>query len=131
MRDYARQQTAILLRRLAFQLSRAIKQGDPAAIHDLRVSIRRLSRCLRVFAQFFPDRSWKKIRRELAGLTDLASGVRDRDITLEFLAGVPRPRAAAARIESERRKLRRDLTLELRLWRSRGFSRKWRRKLEL
>ncbi len=131
MREYARQQTAVLLRRFAYQLNRAMKQGDARAVHDLRVASRRLSRALRVFAQFFPDGAWKKIRRELGELMDLASGVRDRDIALEFLAGVPRAGGAVESIESELRGLRRELTLELRRWRARGFSRKWRRKLGL
>ena len=47
MREYARLHTAILLRRLAYQLTRAAKSADPESIHDLRVSIRRLSGCLR------------------------------------------------------------------------------------
>jgi hypothetical protein len=70
MRDYARQQTAILLRRLAYQLNRAARNGDADSIHDLRIAIRRLSRCLRVFAPFFPADSWKKIRRRLAELME-------------------------------------------------------------
>jgi len=131
MGEYARQQTAILLGRLAFQLNRAMKEGDATAVHDLRVAIRRLSRALRVFAQCFPDGSWKKIRRELGELMDLASGVRDRDIALEFLASVRSSGGAVARIESDRRNLRRELAAELRRWRARGFSRKWRRRLGL
>ena len=63
MRDYALAQTAILLRRLAFQANRAARTGDADAVHDLRVAIRRLSRCLRTFAQFYPDNSWKRMRR--------------------------------------------------------------------
>src|ERR1039457_5426985 len=63
MRDYARLQTATLLRRMAFQLNRAERHTDPDSVHNLRVSIRRLSRCLRTFAPLYPDRYWKKIRR--------------------------------------------------------------------
>ena len=47
MRDYVHRQTSILLRRFGMQVTRAARDGDPDAIHDLRVSIRRLSRCLR------------------------------------------------------------------------------------
>src|ERR1017187_6125566 len=97
MHDYACLETAILLRRLAYQSNRAARDGDADSIHDLRVAIRRLSRCLRVFAPFFPVGSWKKIRRQLAGLMKATGEVRDRDIALQLLAEARvSPRAATA-----------------------------------
>jgi CHAD domain-containing protein len=133
MREYARLQTSILLRRLAFQVNRAATSGHADSIHDLRVAIRRLSRCLRAFSQFFPGREWKKIRRQLRGLMQAAGAVRDRDIALELLAeaGVSRRAAVAMRLEAERRSAGRDLRLEIRRWESNDFSRKWRTRLEL
>ena len=86
MREYAHEQTAILLRRLAMQINRAARSGDPDAVHDLRVAIRRLSRCLRVFAQFYPGQGWKKMRRRLKDLLDACGAVRDRDIALDLLS---------------------------------------------
>ena len=131
MRDYARLQTAILLRRLAYQLNRAT--GDAESIHDLRVAIRRLSRCLHVFAPFFPGDSRKKVRRQLTELMEAAGRVRDRDIALQLLAeaGLPPRAAIATRLAAERRKASRDLLLEIRRWKGRSFSRKWRSRLEL
>ena len=128
MREFVRLQTAILLRRFAYQVNRAAGSGDAESIHDLRVAIRRLSRCLRVFSQFYPDGSGKKIRRELADLRDLAGAVRDRHIALDLLAAAGiSPRAAiVARLEAERRKHGNELLLEVRRWKGRGFSRKWR-----
>jgi len=133
MRDYARLQTAILLRRFAFQVNRAARSGDAESIHDLRVAVRRLSRCLRVFSQFYPDPSWKRIRRQLAELMETAGTVRDRDIALELLAaaGLPRRAAIVARLQAERRQAAADLLLEIRRWKSRDLSRKWRSRLEL
>jgi CHAD domain-containing protein len=134
MREYVRLQTAMLLRRLAYQVSRSARSGkDADAIHDLRVAIRRLSRCLRVFADFYPDDSWKKIRKELAELMRSAGRVRDRDIALALLAeaGVERRAAIAARLETERKQAARDLQLETRRWKRGSFSRKWRGALEL
>ena len=52
MQEYAVLQTAILLRRLAFQVNRAAKSGEAEAIHDLRVAIRRFSRALRALRSF-------------------------------------------------------------------------------
>jgi len=133
MRDYARLQTAILLRRLAYQLNRAARNGDADSIHDLRIAIRRLSRCLRVFAPFFPGDSCKKIRRRLATLMEATGRVRDRDIALQLLAeaGIPPRAAIAARLAAERRKASHELLLEIRRWKRRSFSRKWRSRLEL
>ena len=133
MRDYARLQTAILLRRLAYQLNRAARNADADSIHDLRVAIRRLSRCLRVFAPFYPGDSRKKIRRQLAELMQAAGQVRDRDIALQLLAeaGIPPRATVATRLAAERRKASRELLLEIRRWKARSFSRKWRSRLEL
>ncbi|MGA2267351.1 MAG: CHAD domain-containing protein [Bryobacteraceae bacterium] len=133
MREHARLQTAILLRRLAYQLNRAAHSGDADSIHDLRVAIRRFSRCLRTFSRFFPAGSWKKIRRRLAALMKATGSVRDRDIALQLLAeaGISRRAAIAARLAAERRKVGHELLLEIRRWKSRSFSRKWRSRLEL
>jgi CHAD domain-containing protein len=134
MREHVRAQTAMLLRRLAFQVSRAAESGqDAEAVHDLRVSIRRLSRCLRVFSAFYPGRSWKRIRRELAGMMQLAGAVRDRDIALLSIAeaGPARRGAVVARLETERKEAAMELMSGARLWKRSSFSRKWRGMLEL
>jgi CHAD domain-containing protein len=133
MRDYARLQTAILLRRLAYQLNRAARSGDAESIHDLRVAVRRLSRCLRVFAPFYPGETHKKIRRQLAELMAATGRVRDRDIALQLIAeaGIPPRAAIATRLAAERRKASHELLLEIRRWKVRSFSRKWRSRLEL
>jgi CHAD domain-containing protein len=118
---------------MAFQLNRAERHTDADSVHDLRVSIRRLSRCLRTFAPLYPDRYWKKIRRELAALMESAGAVRDRDISIELLgqAGISRRAAVISRLGSERRRAARDLALQIRRWKSHDTSRKWRSRLEL
>ncbi len=133
MREHARLQTAVLLRRFAFQLNRTTKAGDADSIHDLRVSIRRLSRCLREFSQFYTGKSWKKLRRRLSELMDLAGAVRDVDIALKMLdeAGISRRAAIVTRLEAERVKASRDLEREAQRWKSRSFSRRWRAELGL
>ena len=133
MREYVRVQTRILLRSLASQVNRTARTGDAGAIHDLRVAIRRLSRCLRVFAQFYPGRSWKQMRRRLADLMDACGSVRDRDIAIGLLetAGVPAASPLVRRLDEERRAANRELRRELRRWKDRGFRRQWRARLEL
>jgi CHAD domain-containing protein len=132
MRDYALEQTAILLRRFAFQVNRS-KSPDPDTIHDLRVSIRRLSRCLRVFSQFYPDSSWKRIRKELKSLMEVAGAARDCDIALELLkeAGVSQRAGIIVSLSAERAHAARELAHEVERLSKRNFSRKWRARLGL
>ena len=133
MREYVRLRTGILLRRLASHVNRTARSGDADAIHDLRVAIRRLSRCLRVFAQFYPGRSWKQMRRRLADLMDACGSVRDRDIAIELLekAGVPAASALVRQLDAERRAADEELRRELRRWKDRGFRRQCWARLEL
>jgi CHAD domain-containing protein len=133
MREFARQQTALLLDRLAAAVHRAARDADADSIHDVRVALRRLSRCLRVFAPFYPVGSWKKIRRRISGLMAAAGAVRDCDIAMELAAqaGVSSRSALLAHIAAERRKAGRDLLLEVRRWKSRDYARRWRSRLEL
>jgi CHAD domain-containing protein len=133
MREYVRSQTATLLRRLALEINRAATKGDPDAVHDLRVAIRRLSRCLRAFAQFYPGNSWKKMRRRLAGLMDACGAVRDRDIAIELVekAGLPPESPLIRRLENERAGLERELVAELRRWKGSAVSVKWKSQLGL
>ena len=133
MRDYVRQQTALLMNRLSIAVNRAARDGDEQAIHDIRVAMRRLSRCLKVFAAFYPDGSWRKIRRRIAGLMTAAGAVRDCDIAIELAirAGVPRRSAVVLQLAAHRRKTGRDLLLEVRRWKQRNYARQWHSRLEL
>jgi CHAD domain-containing protein len=133
MRDHVKLQTAILLRRLAYVLGHAAKSGNEGAIRDLPVAIGRFSNCLRVFAQFYPRHEAKRIRHRLDRLMEMAGGLRDLDVTLDLLGrgGMPPRAALAARLREERRKSSNRLLREIRLWKNRDFSRKWRSRLDL
>jgi CHAD domain-containing protein len=133
MRDYVRQQTALLLHRLAEAFERAAREADADAIHDVRVAMRRLSRCLRVFAPFYPPGSWKKIRRRIRTLMTAAGAVRDCDIAIEMAghAGLKRQSVLVSHIAAQRRAAVRDLLLEIRRWKHRDYPRRWRARLEL
>jgi len=133
MRDLVKLQTAILLRRFAYEVGHAAKSQNTDAVHDLRIAIRRLDNCLRLFALFYPRHSAKRIRRRLDGLVQLAGAIRDFDVALDLLAkGGMSPRSLlAARLREERRKTSHRLARELRLWKTLAFSRKWRSRLDL
>jgi len=97
----------------------------------LRVVIRRLKRCIGVFSQFYPGKSWKKLRDQLTKLMAKAAAVRDLDIALGLLAeaGVSPRSAILARLRATREKRGRALVRESEPWKKRLHH--WNRKLEL
>jgi len=134
MREYVRSQTAVLVRRLAYQVVRSSKEGsNPDSVHDLRVAIRRLRRCLQVFRQFFPGGPRKKIRRRLSELMQAAGGVRDLDIAIELVstAGLEKGPDLTVRLTEDRARQNQELMQEIRRLKMQGFSKKWRNQLDL
>jgi CHAD domain-containing protein len=133
MRDLAAGETSTLLRRLAFQANRTARRSDAGAVHDLRVSTRRLAQCLRIFGQFFPREKGKKLQHRLSTVMDLASAVRDRDIAMELLvaARIPSGSALVQALSQERAGAERSLAATLERWSRRGFQKKWHSRLEL
>lgn len=125
---FAGAQASRLLGKLAFQVRHAAKHPNEEAIHDLRVSIRRLSQCLREFRQFFPKRKVKKMLKELGKVMDLAAEMRNRDIAMELIGkdGATAGPEILASLRDERELARRELTRALVKWRRHDFSRKWR-----
>lgn len=130
IRDYAMEQVNHLLTKLAFEVHRAAKHPGPEEIHDLRVSIRRFSQGLSVFRDFFPAWEIKKVETRLKRMMRVTSQIRDRDITLEFLAG-SKPTVLIRRFERERAVYEREFSEMLRRWSARDFSVKWRNGLSL
>lgn len=130
MREYALDQMNRLLTRLAFQVHRASKVPGPEQIHDVRVSIRRFSQGLLLFADFFPPGDVKKITRRLKRMLRLTSQLRDRDIALEFLSGLKETKHRP-RLVKERLTLQREFSEMGRRWNARDFSAKWRSGLSL
>jgi CHAD domain-containing protein len=130
LHDYSVEQMNRLLTTLAFQVHRAAKKPGPGEIHDLRVSIRRFTQGLKLFSAFFPKFEVKKIRRMLKSLMRLTSSIRDRDITLEFLAERQHT-THRSRLEKERGAYQRKFAEMLRRWSARDFSAQWRNGLSL
>lgn len=135
MHDYAIEQMNRLLTTVAFQVHRAAKKPGPEEIHDLRVSIRRFSQGLELFAAFFPKWEVKKIHRMLKRMMRLTSSIRDRDITLEFLAysqHTSSPHTThRTRLARERSTYQRQFAEMVRRWSARDYSAKWRNGLSL
>jgi len=131
--EYARAQTEALLERLAWQVSHTAKRCDPESIHDLRVEVRHLTNCLRVFKQFFAKSERKEIRYQLQALRKLAGEVRNRDIALEVLASIlaAQDEDLTTQLAKERKQAEGELVKALHRWTRRNLFRKWRGKLEL
>ncbi len=130
IQDYAVEQMNHLLTTLAYQVHRAAAKPGPDEIHDLRVSVRRFSQGLELFGDFFPKWEVKKIRRVLKRMMSLTSDIRDRDITLDFLAEVGHA-PHRPRVEKERVAYQRQFAEMLRRWSAKDFSAKWRNGLSL
>ncbi len=133
MRQYVVEQTAARLGRFAYQVARTSQLLDAEAIHDLRVSIRRFSQCLRVFADFYPRGKPKKVRRYLRQVMALAAEVRNQDIAQELAAraGVAAGATLTQSLRRRRVQAQAALLAALKDWTRRDLSRKWRAQLEL
>jgi len=130
IRDYAIEQMNLLLTRLAFQVHRAAQMPGPDEVHDVRVSIRRFSQGLLIFADLLPPAEVKKIRKRLKGMMQVTSQIRNRDIALEFLIQ-KKHTAHLARFRKERADYQRQFLDLARRWSARDFSAKWRNRLLL
>ena len=109
------------------------KSADIEAVHDLRVSIRRLVSCLKAFPEFFSSAGKRKVRRRLREIMALAGEVRDRDIAIELgrQAGLPEGSELLAKLAGERTEAARRLRLLLKHSVKRSMTDKWRDRLGL
>jgi CHAD domain-containing protein len=86
---YAFQETKLRLKRFSKNLRRAAKHPeDPEAIHDLRVSIRRVVQAFKTFRELLDPSPVKKLRRRLHEVMDLCAAVRNCDVGLVLLEQV-------------------------------------------
>jgi CHAD domain-containing protein len=126
---YAERAARERLRTLAANLSRAAGSPEDAdAIHDLRVSIRRFSQCLRVFQDLFDTGYRRKMRQRLKKLMTLCGAARNCHIAIEVLEAAQAPATGAVkrRLRRRQRRAESDLAEELKRWESRGTVRSWR-----
>ena len=130
IRDFALDQMNHLLTRMTFEIHRAAKTPGPEEIHDVRVSIRRFSQALLLFDDLFPRWEVKKIKRRLKRMMRLTSEIRNRDITLEYLASVKQTRHRP-RLVKQRLALQKEFAQMVARWSAREFSANWRIGLSL
>lgn len=116
LRAYAADQVARLFEKFTAEIARTVKQCDPDAVHDLRVSIRRLNQGLRVFRSFYPRREMKPLRKQLKRIMRFAGATRDTDIAVEFCVkhGISKESDLSVRLAVQRNSAARDLLAALR-----------------
>ena len=133
LRRLAKAQVAARLRVFSANLRRASKAPEnPDVIHDLRVSIRRLTQFLTTFASCFDQAAADKIHSRLRKLMDRCGEARNQDIALEILRRCGLENHPAARELLNRRKdAAKALDHHLKRWHKGEFSRRWKRKLKL
>ena len=130
---FARQQANRLLTGLGHRIGRARRSATPAAVHDLRVAIRRFLQVLNTLEPAFPAQPRKKIRRKLKRLMEPAGQVRNCDVAAELIGKLDAQSARRLRrkIRTEREEAERRLTGALRGWAQPGWFEKWRTRLDL
>jgi CHAD domain-containing protein len=81
---------------------------DIEPVHDMRVATRRLRAALEVFRPCFPRKRYRAALKPLKALADALGERRDRDVSIEFLAGFldDAPAADRGRLEILLAKLR-------------------------
>ena len=116
--QYAVEETELRLKRFSKNLRHAAKHPeDPEAIHDLRVSIRRVVQTSKTFRELLDPASVKKLRERLHKVMDLCAAVRNCDVALVLLDQVGiTTGAAVSRLKKTRdaaaEKLHRNLKKE-------------------
>ncbi len=119
--------------RVAFQLGLGRQSASPTAIHDLRVSIRRLMASLECFGCLLDKEDSREFNARLKKVLVAAGNVRDHDIALELTAEA-RLDPGCSLVKSltgQRRRHAIELGRELRRGRVRKFSIRWRGRLGL
>ena len=133
MQQFIREQTSARLKKLQAEVRHAAHEpDDPDAIHDLRVSIRRLRQELRVFEPWFEASRVKRIRGRLKKLLDRCGAVRNCDIAMEVLetAGF-QDRRLSRGLKKERRRTQKELARTLQIWERKDRARHWRKNMDV
>ncbi len=74
-----------LLNRMAAEARHTLLAADVEAVHDLRISIRRLMASLDLFDAGLGEHGGRKIRKRIKKLLDFAGAVRDCDVAAKYV----------------------------------------------
>ncbi len=113
--------------RLLEQVDRCCAKPGAEEVHDLRVSIRRFSQALRVFAPMLPAKPVKSMHKAIHPVMEAAAHVRDLDVGVERLLdeGLAEHDAVVEEMLAERRRGEMALRGQLLLLKSQEPERTW------
>ncbi len=80
------QHAAALLSTAASECGRLGRDDDPEALHDFRVSVRRLRTYLEAYSRYTPKGAGKKMRKRLARVMSATNKGRDNQVQSEWLS---------------------------------------------
>lgn len=125
---YARVRVGRLLNRLEKEVQRAATERHADAVHDLRVSIRRLTQALRAFRSLLGRKRTRLVRTALREVMTIAAEIRSRDIALELFeaAKVPKDAPACRQLLKERADGSQRLLAKIRDWHRDRVCEEWR-----
>jgi CHAD domain-containing protein len=129
--EFARLETEARMAKFFAELERAAAHPDEDAVHDLRVSIRRFSQALRIYAPMLPGKAVKRIRARMKVVMDAAAIVRDLDVGMESLAalGVEPDDPLITRMKEDRRRSEWAMLGKVYLLRAEDLEGDWRERL--
>lgn len=115
------------LAKLLEQVERCSAKPGSDEVHDLRVSIRRFSQTLRIFACMLSAKPVKAMRKDLRPVMEAAGCVRDLDVGAERLLedGLEENNAVLEEMHAERRRGELALRGRLLLLKSKEPERTW------
>lgn len=102
--EHARDTLRRSISRLEEQIAITLQDQGEDPVHDLRVSIRRVSQTLRTFGHLLPGKEARKMRKALKPVLAAAAVARDHDVCSALLvkSGLPPEHALLARMKAER-----------------------------
>jgi len=123
LRKFVRREMDSRVKVFARELRHAADHPDDLeTLHDLGVSIRRLTQCLRIFEGCLEKSATRKIRKRIRKVRNLCGEARNYDIALELLRGCGFPQESlAAPLHARRQKAEKGLAKHLKHWRSRDL----------
>jgi CHAD domain-containing protein len=110
--------TRRLSRRLGVQIDRALESCDAAAVHQVRVAIRRFMQAVAAWKSCFPAKDLRKTRRRLKKIMSTAGEVRNCDIAHKFLLrwNIAHRERLESKLEARRQDAERVLLARLKGW---------------
>ncbi len=88
-KEFFSKRLRLILARLERGRLKVLQGKDPEALHDFRVSLRRLRTCLRLLESCYPHRSLEPVKALLKGAAQTTNSLRDLEVSGELWKSLP------------------------------------------